>query len=658
MAKRLIIVLAIIVGIILLCLAFIVTTRNPFATPATSLIDQPLLNGLKTTANESVYTDRLAEGLAPPTNAWFSGIALQKEPKTVFPTPLAFAPTDTGFSYSLTGVVANERSIIASNPRDVTFTVQDSVRYKVTRYDDLSVTLTYYNAAEAEIVSVTVAAGVPYVYLKRISPTARLSSDQPFTQEGASLQHKTPRATYAIAGATAEDKAVLLDEKATLYAAFSDNDLSTLTTYALNQVESTEAHYVKNGDSIATTFELKTDTKKETVLGLLPHQQDTDLESRMTMPTIYGDQDFKSGTSFSFTNPTIPVASHLPLDSITDEHAEELKKLLRRDINATKFVAPDTYFAGKELYRAAQLLELANQLDDTRSASSIQQKLRTQLELWLSTDTSRTQKIFTYDTKLKTIVGLQASFGSDEANDHHFHYGYFIYAASVLAKYDPEFGQNYGAMVDLLVADIANYSSDEQLLKQRSFDAYFGHSWASGVSPFNDGNNQESISEAINAWTATSLWATVRDNQALQQQSEWMLSQEVASMKQYWLAPATDVGDGSYTHAFTPLNWGGKRDYSTFFSDADGAKLGISLIPLSPTMQSDTVLNRGVINSQLEATKNKQSDVYNFEDYLLMYEALNDPNAAFSKVTTLPEDDIDGATSRSYIYAWVVSLLK
>ena len=39
------------------------------------------------------------------------------------------------------------------------------------------------------------------------------------------------------------------------------------------------------------------------------------------------------------------------------------------------------------------------------------------------------------------IVGLTPSFGSDEFNDHHFHYGYFLYAAGVLAAERPGPGQ-------------------------------------------------------------------------------------------------------------------------------------------------------------------------------------------------------------------------
>ena len=42
---------------------------------------------------------------------------------------------------------------------------------------------------------------------------------------------------------------------------------------------------------------------------------------------------------------------------------------------------------------------------------------------------TRSEFCFVYDEQAMGIVGLTPSFGSDEFNDHHFHYGYFLYAA-------------------------------------------------------------------------------------------------------------------------------------------------------------------------------------------------------------------------------------
>jgi len=68
-----------------------------------------------------------------------------------------------------------------------------------------------------------------------------------------------------------------------------------------------------------------------------------------------------------------------------------------------------------------------------------------------------------------------------------------------------------GAMVELLIKDIANWDrNDTRFPFLRNFDPYEGHSWASGHAGFADGNNQESSSEAINAWQAIILWGSNR----------------------------------------------------------------------------------------------------------------------------------------------------
>jgi endoglucanase Acf2 len=94
-------------------------------------------------------------------------------------------------------------------------------------------------------------------------------------------------------------------------------------------------------------------------------------------------------------------------------------------------------------------------------------------------------------------------------NDHHFHYGYHIYAAAVVAHFDPKWGRKYWEQVLLLVRDIANPSKEDSAFPLfRHKDWYQGSSWASGVPlpPFLNGKNQESSSEAIAAYEAVALY--------------------------------------------------------------------------------------------------------------------------------------------------------
>ena len=56
-------------------------------------------------------------------------------------------------------------------------------------------------------------------------------------------------------------------------------------------------------------------------------------------------------------------------------------------------------------------------------------------------------------------VGMD--FGNAWYNDHHFHYGYYIYAYAVLAAFDPKWGAKNLEHILVMVRDIANPSKDD-----------------------------------------------------------------------------------------------------------------------------------------------------------------------------------------------------
>ena len=53
-------------------------------------------------------------------------------------------------------------------------------------------------------------------------------------------------------------------------------------------------------------------------------------------------------------------------------------------------------------------------------------------------------------------------------SDHHFHYGYLIYAAAVVANFDYEWGRKYFEEVLLLIRDIANPSTHDNFFREFS----------------------------------------------------------------------------------------------------------------------------------------------------------------------------------------------
>ena len=136
-----------------------------------------------------------------------------------------------------------------------------------------------------------------------------------------------------------------------------------------------------------------------------------------------------------------------------------------------------------------------------------------------------------------------------------------------------------------------------------------------------------------------------------------MLSAEAASAKADWtnFERASPVYSG-YQHGVVGINWGGKRDYATWFSADASAKLGIQLIPMSP---ASTYLagDSGRIAQNLAAAVPSGFDV-SLGDYLLMYSALEGPSQASSALAlarTLPAKDIDDGDSRTYLMAWIMT---
>ena len=72
--------------------------------------------------------------------------------------------------------------------------------------------------------------------------------------------------------------------------------------------------------------------------------------------------------------------------------------------------------------------------------------------------------MFYYDSNFGSMIGYRGSFGSDvNLNDHHFHYGYFIRAAAEVARVDPQWADQWGGMVKLLIRDIAASSRDDKM---------------------------------------------------------------------------------------------------------------------------------------------------------------------------------------------------
>lgn len=129
-------------------------------------------------------------------------------------------------------------------------------------------------------------------------------------------------------------------------------------------------------------------------------------------------------------------------------------------------------------------------------------------------------------------------FGNTFYNDHHFHYGYFVYSAAVIGYLEPEWLQQgtNRAWVDMLIRDYANpVSTDPYFPFSRMFDWYHGHSWAQGLYESADGKNEESSSEDAFSTFAIKMWGRTTGNANMEARGNLMLAVQARTLQNYFL---------------------------------------------------------------------------------------------------------------------------
>ncbi len=625
------------------------------ALPATEV--EPLVEQLPELTLAPLSALRLADGLTPPTNRWFSGLVFGDEPQPVFPLPLAFSIDDSSFGAGLPQVVTSATSIVGSSQRDVSVEVAEAASTVVSAYDVASVTLETRDAEGSPLGRTTVAEGWPFV--SHVAATDEtLSTSVTFTGSGDVAVADTAAGRWGLRlhGATLEGDTISLSEGDTvvLFPVPTDVEPDVIAEHAV-PLTGTSATYSVGTDEVST--ELTYDTAGGTPAhGVLPHQasaagDDCDLGS---FPTVYGTLTLCPGSTLAWSAPRQQPARGLDLSVLSDGDRAELAEQVRSDVDELPDPPADTYFGGKWAYRTAQLMDIARQVGADDAADQARARLTEVLGQWTQVDgcAERSAFCFGYDPDWKGVVGQTPAFGSELFNDHHFHYGYFLYAAAVLGADQPSLVEELAPVMTLLAADVASGSDTGVTPQWRPFDVYASHSWAAGTGEFADANNQESSSEAVNAWAGLQLWAQVAGDEELERQAAWMMSAEAHAATTYWtnFDTADPVYDG-FDHGAMGINWGGKRDYATWFSPAPSAILGIQLIPMSPS-SGYLAGDPDRIGANVDEAGSGP-----LGDYVLMYEGLAGARAqdALERARALPDADIDQGNSRSYLLAYLMT---
>lgn len=631
---------------------------------------------------------RLADGLAPPTNRWFSSLALGDAPQPVFPVPLAVALTAGGFAYGLPQVEVTETSVLGPFAAQVGVEVGASSAV-VSAYDVASVTVELRDDAGDALGHLLLVEGSPVVrYTAAADQDVAMTSAFTVADGRASAEVLDREHVLVGPGGTADPGAGLSEDGRVLTLAAGESAawfpvpddasgeaVATLAAAAADPVTGTSLAYGTGGDStgdaVTTAITYATAGGGPAAVVRMPHQEDSagadcDLG---TYATVHGTVDVCTASTLAWASPAVAPSGALDLSGLTGPERSELADQVRADADARasgELEDPaDTYYGGKALARDANLLALADGLGLDDVAAGLRADLGERLRTWAEPAgcASRAERCFVVDPALRTVVGKAPAFGSEEANDHHFHYGYFLYAAGVAAAGDPGLAADLAPVMDLLAADVAAGAPVDGMPALRVFDAYAGHSWASGYAPFADGNNQESASEAVSAWNGLALWARAAGDDDLEAQARWLLAAEASSARAYWTDfDRDDPALAGFGHSVTSLVWGGKRDWATWFSAEPSAMLGILVLPAQPVadyLAGDPARIRANLDEALAGPREDAAswDVM-FGDQLLMYAALAGPDdavAALAVARDLPDERIDDGSTRSYLLAWLMT---
>ncbi|CAE8695749.1 unnamed protein product, partial [Polarella glacialis] len=286
--------------------------------------------------------------------------------------------------------------------------------------------------------------------------------------------------------------------------------------------------------------------------------------------------------------------------------------------------AGDTYWSGKMLSRLARLVVIADELDQSGEQyfQDMLDRLEVRLQVWLSPEVS--ENPFFFDASWGGMIACGCSysdcdknctphcnntksppelcpamldpehnFGNAWYNDHHFHYGYFVYAAAVVTKYRPAWGEQWKEYVLAIVRDYGNPSAaDPSFPVTRHKDWFLGFSWASGVfKAWPRGRNQESASEAIFSYYALYAYGSaVRGfdaelGQQLMDFGRLLTAMETHGADTYWHVRPNSSIYSNYPYKIVGILWENQAQHFTWFGSTSYVISGIQVLPVSPALE-------------------------------------------------------------------------
>jgi len=353
-------------------------------------------------------------------------------------------------------------------------------------------------------------------------------------------------------------------------AALPDREPETIalfTKHAFAFVRDTTVQWTRLGGNIATEYKARgelvepcpedgrdCERSDKPLLALYPHQW-----SRSPSAVVEGKEyasprgPMKLSAAGKFKT-ELTAEGLLPIPPIAPKEKSRLASWLAQEVDGELFPVGlgenpdhDAYWDGKSLGRVSTLAHIARAVGEDETAERLVEALKNRLADWFDGEAPR---YFYYDEEWRSLMAFPDSYGSgSHLNDHHFHYGYFVHAAATIAFFDRDWASANKKMVEMLIRDVANPSSKDELFPRlRHMDPYAGHSWANGPAQFAEGNNEESSSEDINFSYAVALWGALTENTELEDLGLYLYATQVSAVEEYWFDTEGRVFPKGFKH--------------------------------------------------------------------------------------------------------------
>lgn len=347
-----------------------------------------------------------------------------------------------------------------------------------------------------------------------------------------------------------------------------------------------------NTSRLTTTFRIYTDAGRENMLmAFLPHHWYSEESSLSgsggnTFMSPRGTMFLAEGNDFYFT---YAIHSFLPFFPAPLEWKDGFSKQrmaeLNEDYAKRGSFGGDTYWGGKGLTQMAHYMTFALQMGDTATFRMAKQRLKETLVNWYTFTPGEERFYFARYPRWGALIGMDPSYDSETFNDHHFHYGYFVYASALLCLLDDDFRTQYGPMAREVARDYANWqrSSDEPWF--RTLDPYCGHSFAGGLGNQGNGNGQESSSEAIQGWGGVWMLGAALQDQEMLEAGIMGYTLETRATAEYWFdRKRRNIDYTKYSHPYCCNLTMQGVGWWTWFSGDPVWMHSIQWLPISPIL--------------------------------------------------------------------------